>query len=404
MANPQPTLCSTTSNTVMSLSLPDWNTGPPMGIAPLPAASASGQRHASFTLNESHQVDKVVSDATISDCEFSPNNSDSNVNIKCSSGFYKAVAMPAFSTLTPGFSQSSREATITCSNIEPSFDYKGVEFNRIFWFSIRDACGVSVNVTIHLHHTTRLVQVQGSSILSDGSVAAVWFVKNLLLGLFLKLGKARGHDITAFNNAVLANNFTNTSVGNDLPPANNCPHCSKTIKKPAKPVKCFACKKTFHTTCHKQHPCNGTPSRPPPIPRTKRKASELCSLETSISELIDSSLPTTTSNLPFPPMNVPAPSFLQSNTSRNPPPPTTSSSTAIQPVLSLLPPTLSLSSAPQSVMSLLPSTRLPAFTGSTFSTTSTSPYTTATSTSFTSIPLSQPTTQSGAPNPPAPKR
>ena len=25
---------------------------------------------------------------------------------------------------------------ITCSNIEPSYDYTGVEFNRIFWFSI----------------------------------------------------------------------------------------------------------------------------------------------------------------------------------------------------------------------------------------------------------------------------
>ena len=207
--------CLGSTNPVMATSLPDWNTGPPDTL--LPGQSDQRHRQAAFTLNQTNQTNKIVSDALITDCEFSPNNSHSNVNIKCSSGFYKAVAMPAFSTLSPGFSQASKEATITCSNIEPSYDYKGVEFNRIFWFSIRDSCGISASVTIHLHHTTRMVQVQGSSILSDGSVAAVWFVKNLLLGLFIKLGRVKGHDISAFNNAVLANNFTNSSVGNDVP-------------------------------------------------------------------------------------------------------------------------------------------------------------------------------------------
>ena len=188
---------------------------------PQPTDHAATVRHASFSLNQDHQVEKLVADASIVDCEFSQNNSDSNVNIKCSAGFYKAVAIPAFATLSPGFSDQHPAASITCCNIEPSIDYKGVEFNRIFWFSIRDSSGTSASVTVHLHHTTRLVQVQGGAILTDGSVAAVWFVKNLLLGLFLKLGKARGHDISAFNQAVLVDTFSNVSIG--LPLGHDCP-------------------------------------------------------------------------------------------------------------------------------------------------------------------------------------
>ena len=88
------------------------------------------------------------------------------------------LAMPAFSTLSPGFSHRSGTAAVTCSNIEPSLDYNGVEFNRIFWFSIRDNDGVSAAVTVHLHHSTRLEQVQGAAIIHNGTVAALWFVKN----------------------------------------------------------------------------------------------------------------------------------------------------------------------------------------------------------------------------------
>ena len=124
---------------------------------------------------------------------------------------------------------------ITCSNIEPSLDYTGVEYNRIFWFSDRDPVELSAAVTVHLHHSTRLVQVQGSAILNDGLVAASWFVKNLLMGLFLKLGNARCHDISAFNRAVLENNFRSSPVNPISDPT--CNSCSKPLKKPAKPIK-----------------------------------------------------------------------------------------------------------------------------------------------------------------------
>ena len=149
---------------------------------------------------------------------------------------------------------------VTCSNIEPSFDYLGVEYNRIFWFSLRDSAGKNASVTVHLHHTTRLVQVQGGAILSDGVVAAVWFVKNLLIQLFLRLSSARGHDISKFNQAVINNSFKNSGKTSLPDQDQRCSHCDKSLsRKNAKPVKCFPCKSTFHTSCHRQHTCSGNP-------------------------------------------------------------------------------------------------------------------------------------------------
>ena len=136
--------------------------------------------------------------------------------------------MTAFSNLSPGFSHQVANVGVTCSNIEPSIDYRGVEFNRIFWFNIlgSDICGA---ITVHLHHTTRLVQVQGSAVMYDGQVAAVWFVKNLLLGLFTRLSKDKGHDISAFNDAVLQNKFNTT---NDKSISDSkCDLCNKIMKQ-----------------------------------------------------------------------------------------------------------------------------------------------------------------------------
>ena len=72
----------------------------------------------------------------------------------CSAGFYKAVALPAFATLSPGFSHSADKHLVTCSNIEPSYDYRGVEYNRIFWFTARGPSNNSGSITVHLHHIT----------------------------------------------------------------------------------------------------------------------------------------------------------------------------------------------------------------------------------------------------------
>ena len=309
-------------------------------IQPDPGPAATNYRQASFSLNPDIQTDKLVSDASIKDCEFCVNNSDSNVNIKTSAGFYKHVAMPAFSTLSPGFSHQANGAMVSCTNIEPSLDYRGVEYNRIFWFSLRDSAGKNASITVHLHHTTRLVQVQGASILSDGVVAAVWFVKNLLVQLFLKLSSARGHDISSFNQAVLNNSFR-SSDKSSLPGQDQiCSHCDKSLsRKNAKPVKCFPCKSTFHTSCHRQHKCCGTPTRPQPLPRLKRKAAEISYLDTSVVEIDDDQ-----------PESAPSPSSLV-QTQHNFLPPSSSS-------LSLLP-TVSITFASPTFTSLATSFSVP---------------------------------------------
>ena len=59
------------------------------GFPALPQTTeyAATVRQASFSLNQDHQVQKLVADASIVYREFSQNNSDSNVNIKYSAGF-----------------------------------------------------------------------------------------------------------------------------------------------------------------------------------------------------------------------------------------------------------------------------------------------------------------------------
>ena len=87
-----PTMVTTTSAT---LPPPQLIVSAPLSDAP--PDQSSSFRQASFALNPDLQKNKLVSDATIKDCEFSSNNSSTNVNIKCSVGFYKAVAR-AFSS------------------------------------------------------------------------------------------------------------------------------------------------------------------------------------------------------------------------------------------------------------------------------------------------------------------
>ena len=188
--------------------------------------------------------------------------------------------MPAFSTLSPGFSHRSGTAAVTCSNIEPSLDYNGVEFNRIFWFSIRDNDGVSAAVTVHLHHSTRLEQVQGAAIIHNGTVAALWFVKNHFSSNSVDLWATTSPPSTKLSSR------TTSRVQAMATHQISIVTFAARLSEPAKPVKCFACKQTYHTSCHKQHICNDTPKRPRIISRMKRKAS---SLDSSIFEIIDDS-------------------------------------------------------------------------------------------------------------------
>ena len=64
------------------------------------------QRIANFEINKTKQLSRIISDANKRDVEIVVNNSDENVNIVCSSGFFDKVAKPALCGLDQGYTIS----------------------------------------------------------------------------------------------------------------------------------------------------------------------------------------------------------------------------------------------------------------------------------------------------------
>ena len=65
------------------------------------------------------------------------------------------------------------------------------EVNRLVKFvfvSQHQNCG---GVAVHLHHSTRTIQVQGSHKMPDNSKAALWFVKNVIVKKFKEKAKVK---------------------------------------------------------------------------------------------------------------------------------------------------------------------------------------------------------------------
>ena len=133
-------------------------------------------RHA---LNRDKQAINVVAGITKPDIEFIISPSRENVNVHCNPGFYGQVVKPAFCTITEGFSFPVNSLTLSCSAVIPHLDTSLIEERRMvkFYFLL---CGIPSTVTVHFHHTTCNIQIQGSRIMPDLNTSAVLFVKNAL--------------------------------------------------------------------------------------------------------------------------------------------------------------------------------------------------------------------------------
>ena len=91
-------------------------------VLPPPASGAAFQslssRTASFALNRIKQVERLGVDANIADFEVTINDSERNVNIACSSGFYDKVAKPVICGLSEGSTVSINNISIQCTHID----------------------------------------------------------------------------------------------------------------------------------------------------------------------------------------------------------------------------------------------------------------------------------------------
>ena len=159
-------------------------------------------RKNSFTLDRNKQIKKLKKDTNIRDFEVDICPSNENVNIYCSTGFYTKVALPSLQDLAVGHSLSVGALSARCHDITKRTDASGATTTTIMIFRLSQGNLSLGGVTIHLHHTTRNVQIQGSSIMPDNKLAPVWFVDNVLKDRFSQLAKSQAYNISAFNKAV----------------------------------------------------------------------------------------------------------------------------------------------------------------------------------------------------------
>ena len=240
--------------------------------------TTSNTRSTSYAMNPDYLVSRLVRDANLDyDILCEQNCNGQNVNVKCSSGFYLAIAKPTLSSISEGHSLSVQGiiATLSSSTTD-TIDINGLVENRLLKISLKTAtvptCSLGT-LSIHLRHSTRLVQIQASFMMPDSTMAPVWFVENVLLPMFKERGNVSSKHIQGINNAILAlNTIPNQDKPlSDAPSTKSCGGCLKLFKGKACPVPCTTCAKFFHkTTCWKSHQCGGisSTSSPPSITST----------------------------------------------------------------------------------------------------------------------------------------
>ena len=156
-----------------------------------------------------------------------------------------------------GFRHQVNDITIYCYDITGKIDDVGATVNAVIFLrlSSRDKSSIG-GVTIHLHHTVRKVQVQGSSMVNSRTRAGVWFVESYLLAKFTFVSLNKSFDIASFNTAV------KNLVSNHIEKINEKEKCevchSQYIGRSVREY-CQNCNNSFHKKCYLGHPCTPAP-------------------------------------------------------------------------------------------------------------------------------------------------
>ena len=98
-------------------------------------------------------------------------------------------------------------------------------------------------VTIHLHHTARKVQVQGGALLPDKTKAPIWFVEEVLKPQFEQLSQSQAQEITNYNSSV--ESMISKHL-NQPKPCDPCGSCAALFGGRSSPVYCNVCEQYSH--------------------------------------------------------------------------------------------------------------------------------------------------------------
>ena len=243
------------------------------------------ERVANYALNRTNLLQGLTKDAYSDKADVSceVKSFGENVNLQCNSGFFLAVAKPALSSFQAGSTMVVQGITCTMPD-KPTLkkDTTGLYETLLLQFNLKTAtipACVLGRAAVHLHLTTRLIQIQGGQRMPDSTPIAIWFTDNVVLPLLrdqANTAKVDRSTIDSINTAILSANassqnshqrkqFTGQSSG-------VCGKCEKGFDSRASIVPCPACKRFFHKTHFKTHTCV-VPSltceyTPPPPPQS----------------------------------------------------------------------------------------------------------------------------------------
>ena len=204
-------------------------------------------RQFNCAINPTKQLDKVIDDAKLPPITLEVNNSGHNVNLKCNSGTYAKLVKPVFQTLSEGFSRTVEDVICVFCPLPPGEELHNFEFNDMFKVNLFKVSSPTISiatVTITIHHTSRLIQVQSPNYV-DGKTAPVWFSETFLLRFFQKFAKEKKIEIDQFNQDVLK--LSHSQSVSSLP--TSCGSCQKKFSSGSKPMQCTRCHLFYHLKC-----------------------------------------------------------------------------------------------------------------------------------------------------------
>ena len=207
---------------------------------------------ANYSLNQNKQLVGLAKHSKLQNFEITINDNAKNVSIQCSTGFYEAVAKPAFASLSKGFQLEISSVLVECIEIRNTLDLSNSLPGSLLKFKLHGTgvTPVPASVSVHLHNTQQKVQLQGGAKMSDQSTAAVWFTQKILKQRFINEAQNKKLNIEEINKAVsglsVLLNCPSTGPGPD--PPDTCHHCSKKFSTKSRPIICTRCSQYKHTT------------------------------------------------------------------------------------------------------------------------------------------------------------
>ena len=202
---------------------------------------------AQYTLNEKKQLAGLNKNSKLDHFEIVCNDGGKNVILQCNTGFYEAVAKPAFSSISVGFQTQCGPIHVECIESRNTCDKAANLPGKLLRFKLYGHGIVSnpATLAVHLHHTQQKVQVQGGADMPDQSKVATWFVNNVLKDKFIAEARIKKFDIENINKVVSQLNGSNPLPSASATSPSNipsfCPHCKKKFSSNSKPVECSRC-------------------------------------------------------------------------------------------------------------------------------------------------------------------